>query len=137
LSDYLSVTKLLEVALSNECCEKTWKPFARQLSLDGELVLVAECEQATGEKRIVGLVIGTIDCNNGYYYRLVVHPNDRNRGIGKALIVALKKKFERRRVSNIMIAVDEHTEEILPWFATLGYGVKDIYAFSKLRIAVG
>lgn len=138
LSDYLPATKLLKESLSNECCEKTLEAFARQLSLDGELVLIAEHEEASEERAIVGLVIGTVDRNNGYYYRLAVHPDYRNRGVGKALVAGLEQKFQQRRVKNIMIAVDEHTEVVLPWFEALGYGAKDMLrSLSQLRIVAG
>ncbi|EJW19581.1 GNAT family N-acetyltransferase [Paenibacillus alvei] len=138
LSDYLPATQLLKESLSDECCEKTLEAFARQLSLDGELVLIAEHEEASGEQAIVGLVIGTVDRNNGYYYRLAVHPDYRNRGVGKALVAGLEQKFQQRRVKNIMIAVDEHTEVVLPWFEALGYGAKDMLrSLSQLRIVAG
>lgn len=138
LSDYLPATQLLKASLSDECCEKTLEAFARQLSLDGELVLVAEHEECSGEQTIVGLAIGTIDQNNGYYYRLAVHPGYRYQGVGKALVAGLEQKFQQRRVKNIMIAVDEHSEVVLPWFEALGYGAKDILrSLSKLRIVAG
>ncbi|GAV14378.1 GNAT family N-acetyltransferase [Paenibacillus sp. NAIST15-1] len=138
LSDYLPATQLLKESLSDECCEKTLEAFARQLSLDGELVLIAEHEASNGEQAIVGLVIGTVDRNNGYYYRLAVHPDYRNQGVGKALVAGLEQKFQQRRVKNIMIAVDEHTEVVLPWFEALGYGAKDMLrSLSQLRIVAG
>lgn len=91
-----------------------------------------------GRQAIVGLVIGTVDRNNGYYYRLAVHPDYRNQGVGKALVAGLEQKFQQRRVKNIMIAVDEHTEVVLPWFEALGYGAKDMLrSLSQLRIVAG
>lgn len=138
LSDYLPATQLLKASLSNECCEKTLEAFTRQLSLDGELVLVAERKELSGEQAIIGLAIGTVDRNNGYYYRLAVHPDYRYQGVGKALIAGLGKKFQQRHVKNIMIAVDEYSEAILPWFEALGYGAKDMLrSLSRLRIVVG
>ena len=46
LSDYRQVAELLEEVLSEECCEETMGAFARQLSWDSELVLVAGIRQA-------------------------------------------------------------------------------------------
>jgi ribosomal protein S18 acetylase RimI-like enzyme len=67
LSDYRFVAELLQEVLSEECCEETMVAFARQLSWDSELVLVAE-----SAGRIVGVLIGTIDGQKGYVYRIAV-----------------------------------------------------------------
>ena len=78
LSDYRPVTELLETVLSEECYELTMEAFGRQLSWDSELVLVA----SVGDE-IAGIIIGTIDNNKGYYYRIAVHPDYQRRGLGK------------------------------------------------------
>ena len=78
LADYQPVTELLETVLSEECYEQTMEAFARQLSWDSELVLVA----AVGDE-IAGIMIGTIDNGRGYYYRIAVHPKYQRQGIGK------------------------------------------------------
>ena len=137
LSDYMPVTELLEASLSEECCGKTLEALARQLSLDGELVVVAEAEEGFSTT-IVGIVIGTVDRDNGYYYRLAVHPDYRNQGVGRALVAKLEQKFQQRNVKNIMIAADEHAEVILPWFEQLGYGAQHVLrSLQKLRIVTG
>ncbi|MBR2568543.1 MAG: GNAT family N-acetyltransferase [Paenibacillus sp.] len=137
LSDYMPATELLKASLSEECCEKTLAALARQLKLEGELVVVAELEEDS-EVKIVGVAIGTIDSNNGYYYRLAVHPDYRSQGIGKALVQKLEQKFQQRQVRNIMIAADEHTEVVLPWFEQLGYGAQHVLrSLKKLRIVTG
>jgi len=137
LSDYMPATQLLEASLSEECCEKTLEALARQLSLDGELVVVAEVEDGTDE-HLVGIVLGTVDRNKGYYYRLAVHPEYRNRGVGRALVAKLEQKFQQRNVNSIMIAADEHTEVVLPWFEQLGYGTQHVLrSLQKLRIVTG
>src|SRR5690242_10721450 len=97
LSDYQPVSQLLETVLSAECYEQTMEAFARQLSWDSELVLVASVDN-----EIAGIVIGTIDNNKGYYYRIAVHPEFQRQGIGKSLIRSLKQRFEQRNVQKIM-----------------------------------
>ena len=62
LSDASQMTELLQVALSEECYENTMGPFARQLSWDSDLIMVAE-----EEGDLVGALIGTIDHNQGCY----------------------------------------------------------------------
>ena len=117
LSDYLYVNQLLVEVLTETCYNETNSALARQLSWDSELVLVAEEEDL-----ILGVIIGTIDNNNGYYYRLAVDSEHRRKGIGKELILAMEKRFRQRDVNSILIAVDEHEEsQELSVFDAVGY----------------
>ncbi|BBH22697.1 putative N-acetyltransferase [Paenibacillus baekrokdamisoli] len=133
LSDYRPVTELLETVLSEECYELTMEAFARQLSWDSELVLVA----SRGDE-IAGIIIGTIDDNKGYYYRIAVHPDYRRQGMGKLLIGSLRQRFEQRNVTKILITADEHNEPILSLYESLGYAATDFFrSFQKLSIVAG
>ncbi|MFD0711906.1 GNAT family N-acetyltransferase [Paenibacillus sp. GCM10027626] len=133
LSDYRPVTQLLETVLSAECYEETMEAFARQLSWDSELVLVASVED-----EIAGIIIGTIDQNKGYYYRVAVRSGYQRQGIGKALIRSLRQRFEQRNVTKIMITADEHNEPILPLYESLGFAANDFFrSFQKLSIIAG
>ena len=133
LSDYRPVTQLLETVLSAECYEQTMEAFGRQLSWDSELVLVA-----SEDEEIAGIVIGTIDNNKGYYYRIAVHPDFQRQGIGKQLIASLRKRFVQRNVTKIMITADEHNEPILSLYESLGYVAADFFrSFQKLSIVAG
>ncbi|TBL71174.1 GNAT family N-acetyltransferase [Paenibacillus thalictri] len=116
LSDYSSITQLLENVLSEECYEETMSAFAKQLSWDSELVLVA-----VEQERVAGVIIGTIDNNNGYYYRIAVEGEFQRKGIGKAMIEAMKTRFTQRKVRKILISVDTHNEMVLPVYESVGY----------------
>lgn len=102
LSDASQMTELLQVALSEECYENTMGPFARQLSWDSDLIMVAE-----EEGDLVGALIGTIDHNQGCIYRIAVHPDYRRRGVGKTLVEAMEQRFQQRKVSQVWVAGDE------------------------------
>ncbi|HTG70565.1 MAG TPA: GNAT family N-acetyltransferase [Candidatus Udaeobacter sp.] len=133
LSDYRPITALLEDVLTEECYEQTMEAFARQLSWDSDLVLVA-----VENSEIVGMIIGTIDNNKGYYYRIAVSPLHQRKGIGKALIQALRQRFEQRHVTKILITADEHNEPVLPLYESMGYVANDfIRSFQKLSIVAG
>ena len=107
--------------------------FARQLSWDSELVLVA-----SKDNDIVGMIIGTIDNNKGYYYRIAVNPDYQRQGIGKSLIQGLRQRFEQRGVSKIMITADEYNEPILSLYESMGFAAKDFMrSFQKLSIVAG
>lgn len=133
LSDYKPLTALLEDALTAECYEQTMEAFARQLSWDSDLVLVA-----IKQSEIVGMIIGTIDNNKGYYYRIAISSHHRQSGVGKALVAALRQRFEQRNVSKILIAADEHNEPVLPLYESMGYAASDFFrSFQKLSIVSG
>ncbi|HZG55179.1 GNAT family N-acetyltransferase [Paenibacillus sp.] len=134
LSDYAEVTQLMENSLSEDCFHDTMEAFARQLSWDSSLVMVARAETL-----IVGVVIGTIDNNDGYYYRIAVDPFHRRKGVGKALIQALQERFVERKVNRILVPVDVHNEPVLPVFESLGFDPLRSFtkAFKKLSIVAG
>jgi ribosomal protein S18 acetylase RimI-like enzyme len=124
LSDYVTVTNLLEKVLPELCYDDTMEAFARQLSWDSELVLVAEKENT-----IVGIIIGTIDNNKGYFYRVAVHADHQRQGIGKKLIETMKQRFVHRNVSKIFVAGDIHNTPFLPVYESAGYRATD---FSRI-----
>jgi ribosomal protein S18 acetylase RimI-like enzyme len=133
LSDYVTVTHLLEKVLPAPCYDDTMEAFARQLSWDSELVLIAELD-----KTIVGIIIGTIDNNKGYFYRVAVHPDYQRQGIGKTLIQTMKQRFVKRNVSKIFVAGDIHNQPFLPVYESVGYKVTDFsQAGQRLRIING
>ncbi|MDO7908261.1 GNAT family N-acetyltransferase [Paenibacillus sp. JX-17] len=130
LSDVNPVTELLQTALSEDCYENTMGAFARQLSWDSDLIMVAE-----ENSEIVGVLIGTIDNNHGCYYRIAVHPDYRRQGVGKALVSSMELRFQQRKVSRIWVAGDEHNQAAMPLYEALGYGASQILqAFQKLSI---
>jgi ribosomal protein S18 acetylase RimI-like enzyme len=120
LADSNWVTELLQEVLSETCYEETMEAFARQLSWDCELVLVAE-----EDEKLVGIIIGTIDNNNGYYYRIAVAGQYQRKGIGKAMIEAMKQRFLQRNVNKIMVTVDTYNEIVLPVYESAGYRSTD------------
>ncbi|REK74905.1 GNAT family N-acetyltransferase [Paenibacillus paeoniae] len=133
LSDYKPLTELLEEVLTTECYEQTMEAFARQLSWDSDLVLVA-----VKDSEIVGMIIGTIDNNKGYYYRIAVSPEHQRSGVGKGLVTALRQRFVQRNVSKILITADEHNEPVLPLYESMGFATSDFFrAFQKLSIVTG
>ena len=133
LSDYAPITKLLQDVLSATCYEETIEAFGRQLSWDSELVLVA-----VEQLQVVGVIIGTIDNNKGYYYRIAVASSHRRIGIGRKLIQGLKKRFEQRKVSRVVITMDDHNEVIQPFYESLGYQTSDFQrSANKLSIVAG
>lgn len=133
LSDYRDIAELFEEVLSEDCYEQTIEAFGRQLGWDSDLVLIAEAEE-----KVVGVIIGTIDNNKGYYYRIAVSKAYQRQGVGKELANALKQRFEQKKVTKIYITGDEHNEPVFPLFESLGFVASDfIRSFQKLSIVTG
>jgi ribosomal protein S18 acetylase RimI-like enzyme len=133
LSDYRSVAELLEEVLSEECCEETMGAFARQLSWDSELVLVAE-----SAGRISGVLIGTIDQQKGYMYRVAVQKDFRRQGVGRALVSNMENRFRQRNVLKVHIAGDKHNELLRPFYESLGLRAIDFVRLTQpLSIVAG
>jgi len=133
LSDYRKITELLQDVLTEQCYEDTIEAFGRQLSWDSDLVIVAEIEE-----EVIGVIIGTIDHNKGYYYRIAIAESYQNLDVGQLLVQSLKQRFEQRNVSKILIAADEHNEPVFPLFESLGYAATDLFrSFQKLSIVTG
>jgi len=120
LSDYVACTELFKHVLTEACYEETMEAFARQLSWDSELVLVA-----IANDQLVGVIIGTIDNQDGYYYRIAVSQEFQRQGIGTKLIEAMRQRFVQRKVRRILITVDVHNEMVLPVYESAGYKAAD------------
>jgi len=133
LSDYRMVAELLEEVLSEECCEETMGAFARQLSWDSELVLVAE---SAGE--IAGVLIGTIDHHKGYVYRIAVRSKYRRQGVGRGLVAQVSTRFRQRNVLKVLVAEDKHNVVLRPFYDSLGVKPVDIVQLTQpLAIVAG
>ncbi|MDP5275022.1 GNAT family N-acetyltransferase [Chengkuizengella axinellae] len=92
LSDCEKVTNLLKEELSDTCYKKTIRVFSKQLSYDSDLVVIAEDAQ-----EVVGVIIGSIENNQGQYI-LTEHPDYERNDIGKNLVNELKERFTQRKV---------------------------------------
>ncbi|WP_442602995.1 GNAT family N-acetyltransferase [Paenibacillus sp. KN14-4R] len=130
LSDHGSVSMLLEDTLSEECFVETMQALGRQLSWDSELILVAEVEG-----QVVGTIIGTIDNNKGYFYRIAVTNGYQGKGIGMSMVNALKQRFQMRHVQKILISIDRHNEVAIPVYLSAGYQETD-FARSPERLSI-
>ncbi len=80
---------------------------------DRDAILVAE---AAG--RIVGTVVGGWDGWRGNIYRLAVLPDNRRRGIGRALVEEIERRIDKKGARKISICVvHEQDSAVLFWNA--------------------
>jgi GNAT superfamily N-acetyltransferase len=120
LSDCARVPKLFAEALTEDCFEATMAAFSSQLAWDSELILVAEMN---GE--VAGVIIGTIEKDQGLYHRVVVAPAYRNLGIGKQLIQQLRKRFIHRKVKSISVKHDPFNMSLLSVWQKMNNALDD------------
>jgi ribosomal protein S18 acetylase RimI-like enzyme len=133
LSDYGKITDLLELVLDETCLEETMTAFARQLNWDSGLILVA-----SEDEEVLGVMIGTIHRNKGYYYRVAVHPEHQRRGIARSLMEGMKQRFSHRHIQNVAVPVDDYNEQLLPVYEKLGCGEENFNrSYGKLSILAG
>lgn len=83
-------------------------------------VLVAEVDG-----KIVGSIIGTFDGWRGNIYRLAVHPDCRRRGIARALLVEVEKRFARQGTKRITALVEKDHLLAMNFWEAVGYRVDE------------
>lgn len=126
LSDYGPAATLLKQVLSEDCYDATIQAFARQLSWDTDLILVAE-----QDNELVGIIIGTIDNFKGYVYRLAILEEYLGQNICEQLTDGLKQRFNNRKVKKIMVNMDSYNEVAIPFYESIGYKEVDFFRFTE------
>ncbi len=88
--------------------------------------------KAVDDEKIIGVVLGTHDGRKGWINRLAVHPDFRNRGIARLLVLAVEEKLKELDVHIVSALVEDYNIISMKTFEKLGY-VKhdDIVYFSK------
>ncbi|WP_128895178.1 GNAT family N-acetyltransferase [Longirhabdus pacifica] len=116
LSDYVAISQLLQTELSERCYDETRRAFAHQLNWDSELVLVAVLDD-----EIVGTIIGTIDHEEGYFYRVIVQSNCLHKNCEVRLIEAMNQCFAQHQVKRVLVTVDEYNHQLQFLCKSLGF----------------
>ena len=66
---------------------------------------VAEFLVATKEGKVVGMIRGTYDGSRAVIYLASVHPGHQRQGIGRALVLAIARRFQEHGASSIAVIV--------------------------------
>jgi len=90
----------------------------RKLERDPELFLVAE-----SGGRLLGVVMGAYDGRRGWVFRLAVDATERARGIGRALIGELERRFLAMDVPHIRLLVDPGNGGGQAFWERMGYAM--------------
>jgi len=98
-----------------------------QMSVDPELFL-----GAFQNGRLIGSVIATFDGRRGWINRLATVPEERRKGVGKALIARAEKLLRQRGAMIIGAHVERENSASLRLFEDCGYSLRgDIVYVSK------
>ena len=77
---------------------------------------------AEADGQIVGSLIASFDGWRGNLYRLAVHPEQRRRGIARALVAAGEEQLVRQGARRITALVDGEDGRALAFWNAAGYG---------------
>jgi ribosomal protein S18 acetylase RimI-like enzyme len=65
----------------------------------------AEFLVATDDDQVVGMIRGTYDGSRAVIYLASVHPNQQRRGIGRALVQEIARRFKDRGATSLSVIV--------------------------------
>lgn len=88
----------------------------RALDKNPTLLLVAE-----SRGQVVGVALGTTDGHWGYPKRLVVLPAHRRRGVGRALVTELERRFAGLGVDRLNVTIRRGNAASMALSSSLGY----------------
>jgi ribosomal protein S18 acetylase RimI-like enzyme len=96
--------------------EDTEEVIARLLDRDPEALLVAE-----SDGRVVGTLVAAYDGWRGYFHRLVVDPDVRGGGVGRALVEAGEERLRALGAPRVNALVGRRDERAHAFWEALGY----------------
>lgn len=116
-------------------CELTrpWNdPYAdieRKLADSPQLFLVGE-----QDGRVVASVMAGYDGHRGWVNYLAVHPAQRGRGLGRALMEAAEQRLAALGCAKINLQVRHENEAARGFYEAIGYRLEPIVSFGKRLI---
>ncbi len=123
------------IALWQRCgLTKPWndpqRDIARKLTVQPELFVVAE-----RDARLVGVVMAGFDGHRGWVNYLAVEPDQRGRGIGRALMTHCEQALKQMGCPKLNLQVRESNTDVLAFYRALGYDVDSVVSLGKRLIA--
>lgn len=100
--------------------------IARKLTVQPELFLVA-----VADDELAGTVMGGFDGHRGWVHLLVVAPEYRRLGIGKALMEAVERGLAATGCTKVNLQVRSGNEEVISFYGKLGYDAEERVSMGK------
>jgi ribosomal protein S18 acetylase RimI-like enzyme len=102
------------------------KDIARKLAVQGEMFLVAVVDG-----RIVGSVMAGYEGHRGWINYLGTAPEQRRRGIGRALMGEAERLLKERGCPKINLQVRTGNREVVAFYRAIGFRVDDVLSLGK------
>ena len=118
-----------------ELCELTrqWnnpiKDIQRKLTVQSELFLVLEKD---GE--ILGSIMGGFDGHRGNVNYLGIHPDHKNKGLGKLLMNRIEVELIKMGCPKINLMVRDANIDVQKFYKVIGYKEQKVVVFGKRLI---
>ena len=108
------------------------RDIARKLTVQRELFLVAEADG-----RIVGCAMAGYDGHRGWVNYVAVDPQMRRAGLGRALMAQVEAGLLALGCPKINLQVRETNDEVLAFYARIGYSRDAVVSLGKRLIPDG
>lgn len=120
-TDYATVLALWHASTPGVKVGRSDTPaeLAKKLARDPDLFLVAEDEAG----KIIGSVIGGYDGRRGWVYHLAVAPDQRGRGLGRALMTELETRLRVKGCLRYYLLVTPDNLDIIEFYNRLGWEI--------------
>lgn len=100
--------------------------LAKKVAHDPDLCLVAEVDG-----RLAGTVLGGFDGRRGLVYHLAVAPDQRRRGLARALMAELEARLRAKGCRRSYLLVRAGNAEALQFYAAAGWSEMDVHLLGK------
>ena len=97
-----------------------------KLAEERDLFFVADRDGA-----VIGTVMGGYDGHRGWIYSVAVAPQQRRRGIGRALIRRLEAALSQRGCLKVNLQIRSSNTHVIAFYEKLGYSVEERVSMGK------
>ena len=115
-----------------DLCELTrpWndpnRDIERKLAVDADGLLVLE-----EDDQLVGSVMVGYEGHRGWINYLAVHPDHRQRGLGRLLMNEAEKRLEELGCPKVNLQVRASNQQALEFYRRIGYGIDDVVSMGR------
>ncbi|MDM7887360.1 GNAT family acetyltransferase [Curtobacterium sp. RHCJP20] len=111
------------------------RDIARKIAEQPELFLVAEQPDGVDGTEVVGVGMAGYDGHRGWVNYLAVRPDLQGSGLGRAFMAAFERLLAERGCPKVNVQVREGNEQVLGFYASLGYAPDRAVSLGKRLIA--
>jgi ribosomal-protein-alanine N-acetyltransferase len=129
------------IALEQSAFRNPWSPelLRRELEHDWSTILLVEEHEANGARRLLGLAIFWIVQDEVHVLNVATAPEQRRRGVGRAVMDEVLARGRQRRCSLATLEVRRSNEAAIGLYKSLGFrsvGVRPNYYVDEKEDAI-